>query len=180
MGYNWSGSDHSLVIWMLCSVGLYSELVLHQWILLARVFCIWSYWRKSCFERVKTSRVKTNVLQVNLLQSKVVGSQPGIVNLQNDPGIVNGSSKDLAIKKHGERFPWIMVKSLIHIPWANQRNVIPCATRIRTIIEKYVYVQHLILSVARRIIFPAFEAYLSHSLLLDSWINILIILNTFY
>lgn len=53
---------------------------------------------------MKTSRVKTNVLQVNLLQSEVVGSQPGIVNLQNDPGIVNGSSKDLAIKKHGERF----------------------------------------------------------------------------
>lgn len=48
---------------------------------------------------MKTSRVKTNVLQVNLLQSEVVGSQPGIVNLQNDPGIVNGSSKDLAIKK---------------------------------------------------------------------------------
>lgn len=53
---------------------------------------------KNCFERVKTSRVKTNVLQVNLLQPKVISSQPGVVNLQNDPGIVNGGSKDLAIK----------------------------------------------------------------------------------
>lgn len=42
-------------------------------------------------------------MQVNLLQSEVIRRQPGVVNLQNDPGIVDSRCKDLAIEKRRKR-----------------------------------------------------------------------------
>lgn len=42
------------------------------------------------------------MLQANLLQSEVICSQPGVVNLQNDSGIVDGGCKDLTVGKTGK------------------------------------------------------------------------------
>lgn len=42
------------------------------------------------------------MFQANLLQSEVICSQPGVVNLQNDSGIVDSGCKDLAVGKTGK------------------------------------------------------------------------------
>lgn len=51
------------------------------------------YLSENCFGR--EGREKPHVLHINLLQSEIICSQPGIVDLQNDSGIVNSSCEDL-------------------------------------------------------------------------------------
>lgn len=79
--------------------------------------------------------------------------------------------------RNREGFLWITVKYLIHSPWANQRSVILCTTWIRTITGKYVCTTSDLTCSQENYLSSLWG--LSHSLLFNYWINVLITLNTF-